>query len=332
MAKKQVKQQPSELLSAIEFCMAANNSTPLQAYTEFCTLDAQSGTVYMSDGIIACGCFCPLELTANPHTVKLYRALQRMEAGVSITVLDDSNIVVKSGRLKAVVPTIDYIADKLMPDPPIHVGDMNPFMWALHTAGIVSKDKAENIIHASVLAHNCSVFGTDNKLLMECWHGMQLHSALSIPKTFINALSKIKKIIVALGYTDKTITVWFDDRSWVRSQLYDNCWPIEAILGILSKPCAYANIPSDLKDSLSMIKPFLDKDKSLILANGELLSSYEKNASSYSIQDLRAPDMKVNFDLLELISDRITAWDTLTHDKKIYFIGNNLRGALCAML
>lgn len=333
MAKKP-RQESSELFNAIEFCSLANNSSPDLAYTEHCCLSAETGTVYMSDGIVSCGCICPLEITANPHVNKLFSALKRMKHGHSLTLLDNKHLTIKSGRLKAVIPTIEYVADKLYPDRVIHSENIDAFLWALKTASIVTKDKADRLIHASVLGYQNSCYGTDNILLIECWHGLNLQQELTVPKTFITAIDKIKKKPTGLGYSDKSLTIWFEDNSWMRTQMYDNCWPLNSINNIFKLKADYSPIPEGLQEGLDSLIPFLENDNSIILSNNMIyVKSLENIRSTYELDNLNVNDLKVNCKLMKLVAEHATEWDTQSQaDRYVMFVGKSLRGMLCLMV
>lgn len=332
MTKKPLK-ETSDLFKAVEFCTLASNSSPDIAYTEYCCLSSETGTVYMSDGIVSCGCLCSVQITANPHTNKLASALKKMQTGHSLTILDDSHISIKSGRLKAVIPTIEYVADKLYPDQVKHTIDIENFLWALNTASIVTKDKADRVIHASVIAHEGSCYGTDNILLIECWHGLQLQQDLVIPKTFISALNKIKKKPTGLGYTDKSVTIWYEDNSWIKTQLYGVDWPINNIKSLLRLPTNYIQMPKDLLEATDSLLPFLEKDQSIILSSDKIyVESKNSIHSSYDIE-LNMNDIKINCKLINLVCKHATGWDyTSQGDRYIMFTGNRLRGLLCLMV
>jgi len=324
-----VDKATNELLDAIEFCVLANNASPDIAYTSYCCLSAETGTVYMSDGIVSCGCLCHVEITTSIEVKKLLKALKAAKSGYTFTILDNSSIALKSGRLKAVIPTIDYIADKLYPDPILHSENVETFIRALTVASAVTKDKASHIVNASVLVYNTSCYGTDTQLLIEYWHGIPISTELTIPKTFIAALSKIKKLPVGIGYSKKSLTVWFNDRSWIRTQLYENSWPVENVLDLFKPTSTYLPIHTELGQALEELSAFVGIDGRILLSDNHISSS---NKSSYDI-DVYVQDVACNCKLLQIVCKYATGWDVSSRiDRHIAFVGENLRGLLCIMV
>ena len=155
----------------------------------------------------------------------LIDALSKCDENFSLTQLDNNRLSIKSGKFKAVVPCLDpTLMQEALPDPMIAQIN-NSFKLAVEAVGVLASENAQHILTASVLMNGASVISTNRVMLLEYWHGLDLPSNIPLPKQFVAALVKTKKNLIGFGFSRSSATFYFEDTSWIRTQLYNDEWP-----------------------------------------------------------------------------------------------------------
>ena len=103
--------------------------------------------------------------------------------------------------------------------------------------GILANENAQSVVAASILMNGHSLVATDRIMMIEYWHGCDLPPGLALPKAIVAPLTKTKKVLNGLGFSKSSATFWFEDKSWIKTQLYNEQWSdIEAMLNRECKP------------------------------------------------------------------------------------------------
>ena len=115
--KRSTNANKSKLLQALEFCGSVLSSTGATYETH---IGLHNNWAIAFNGIVAAGAPIDENLTAYPKADLLVEALSKCEESFSLTQLDMSKLVVKSGKFKATVPCLDPILmQEAFPDPQI---------------------------------------------------------------------------------------------------------------------------------------------------------------------------------------------------------------------
>ncbi len=222
----------SSLLTALEFVtLAAKDVGPphvihLHIFDKRC-----SG----SNGIVAAGALIEEDLQACPHAHLFLEAMIRAGASFQLVQTGDA-LSVKSDDYSALVPCAK--AGDVMPAMP------DPQQWpcndklieALEICGKLAIENAESVVAASVLIRSGSCVGTNRNVIIEYWHGNDLPTMV-MPKAAVSILTKIKKEIRGFGYSAESLTLWYADGTWMKSQLYTETWPdVDKLLNIKADP------------------------------------------------------------------------------------------------
>lgn len=216
----------------------------------------RNGFATASNGVLSAGIKITEDIFACPKNSLMIQALSKCGQNLSITQLDNDRISVKSDKFKAFVPCIDpAILTFSFPDEPVGIINDN-FRTALQALEVI-KSTGEKIYDNSILMNGYSTIATTGSVLFEYWHGIDLPNGISIPKDFIKPLSNINKKLIKFGFSISTFTVWFEDDSWIKTQLYANRWPdISHILEGTSNPFP---VPADFFEGLNAIAPFSEE-------------------------------------------------------------------------
>lgn len=329
MAKRKLKTSASQLLNAINFISVAqsNKEDPIP-YKNHCILKNGNAAAY--DGILTAGCKIEETLEICPQTFKLIAALERCDKDVSITELQ-GRLSVKSGAFSAFVPCWSESMPSLSPDPPcgqISEALRTGFQMIAHLA----VENGKTIVQESLLLRPGSMVATDRALILEYWHGIDLPTVV-LPKSFVSAILSIPKTLTKFGYSGNSITFYFEDESWIKTQLYEEEWPdINLILNIESKP---EPISESFYTALHSISSFSDGKKTeqkVYFGEGCLQSHRDKEqGASYEVEGLKfGPAFGV--EKLKRIEKCIQTVDFYSHSTMFFFGLNGLvRGALAGV-
>lgn len=207
------------------------------------------------NGVLAVGHKCDSDLFACPQIKLAIEALSKCGQNIAITQLDANRLSIKSDRFKAIIPCVNLsLLEPPVPDPSIAVIGDN-LKTAFEIAGLLQTDNAQTIYGASVLMNGQSLISSlSGQMIIEYWHGIDLPTGLAIPKALIAPLSKINKKLVGFGFSTWSVTFYFEDESWIKSQLYSEQWPdIHRVFDCVAN---VQQFPADFWSALDAVAPF----------------------------------------------------------------------------
>lgn len=273
----------------------------------------------IEEGILAC-----------PHIGTLITALSKCGQTVSITQLENHRISVKSDKFRAIVPCIE---PGLLPiaTPDLASVEVNDnFKKALEVVNTLTQEDAQNIYSVSILLNGQSVISTfSGKIVIEYWHGFNLPSGIAIPKNFAQIISKSNKPIISIGGSYHSVTVHFNDMSWIKTNLYAEQWP--DIGHILNGPSNPFPLPPGFWEGVGAVAPF--SPDGIIHFDQDAIRSHLTAAegASYEVPGLpRGPSF--NAKQLMLIKPYMETVDWFARTSNgmpcMKFFGQQLRGAV----
>lgn len=272
--------EQSNLLAALRFLSVVTKD--VGAVNETHVILANNRAV-ASNGILSAGCLIDSDITAAPNNQLFIEALSKCGHNYATTIANQ-RISIRSDKFKASIPCIDpSILYSPIPDNPF-LGIDDKFKIALETISILVNDNAQAVYLASILVKGQSAYSSNGVILFEYWHGLDLPT-FSIPKQFVQALSKIAKPIKSIGGSEASITVFFEDDSWLKTQTFKEAWPIDTLLGILNRETNAFDIPKDFYTGLEAVLPF--SDDGVIWCDKDLIKSGDaENAATYEVSGL----------------------------------------------
>src|SRR5216683_1418653 len=240
MARKpKSKIESNSLLAALSFCKIVTKS---EGPINLQHILLKDHWAIASNGILSCGHKIIEDINCAPNADSIVNALSKCDEQISITQLDNK-LSIKSGKFKVAIPCIDptllYVS---IPDPscaPL----TNAFKEAVEAVGVLASETAQSIICASILISGASVIATDRHVILEYWHGNDLPIGIALPKSFAVAISKCNKNCIGFGFSNNSVTIHFDDESWLKSQIFLEPWP--DIKSILDRKANYWPIPTE---------------------------------------------------------------------------------------
>lgn len=316
------KSSAPRLVAALEFVSLAqrDKGAPYQTHV---LLKDNMAVAY--DGVLAAGHLIDEDINACPHTLTLAAALKKCKGALSVTQINNGKLSVRSGRFRAQINcSSDAVITATAPDPACGVID-NKLRDGLLAVSPLIVEASQRVVTASALLRSGSVLGTNGHMIFEYWHGIDLPDNLIIPKLFINALAKIKKNLVSFGFSETSLTVYFDDKSWLKTQLYNDVWA--DCDSILNKRFQPKPIPSGFFEGLDTVEPFVEDGRVFLRPGGIQTSQDDTVGASFEIPELNT-DVVFNAKQLKLLDIGIKLIDFDGVDGISYFVGDNMRGVI----
>lgn len=326
--KKPSAKQSSKLLEVVKFLntVAKDEGSPSETHI---LLSNKTATAF--NGTIGAGCMIDEDLQAAPNARIFMNALMKCGENYQLTQIDQSKLQIKSGPFKANIPCIDP-ALLYFPNPDPNVAPItNEFKTALELVEKVKPENGQRVVTLSFLLNGPSIISTDGKILIEAWHGLNMPTNIPVPKAIIPVILNTKNL-VGFGMGTTTVTFYFDDNSFIRSQLYAEGWP--DVSPILNAKADLAPIPTDFFKALGAIESF--SEKGLVYFQDDKLQSHDVNekGAEFEVAGLKkGPVYSIKY--LSMLKDVVEKVDFYAHaignrkqGSMLVFTGKNCRGVL----
>jgi hypothetical protein len=326
MARKKQRTDTLTLIDALKFISLAQHEkgSPLKTYCQL-----SDGFATSSDGILTASHKIEEDLEARPHTTKLIAALTNCGKNLSITQLENNVLAIRSGKYFAHVPCHDDEISKFVPDQPV-CPISNSIKEGFAHIGHLSQEAAATVYQSSILLRSGSMISTNGIACLEYWHGIDLPTIV-VPKSFVSAICKINKPLVNLGFSQSSVTFWFDDESWLKTQLFADPWPdIDqalnmAELSIIKRPLVFYK-------ALRAVEDFVEdgREKGVVYLSEYGISSHlnRTEGACYDMKNLG--EIALSIRQLKNIE---TSCDQIAFDKhRLFFFGDKVRGVLMGVV
>lgn len=325
--KKPSSKLPNQLLEAITFLSIVTKEKGAPSDTHIFLHDKVC-TAY--NEILSAGILIEEEIACAPNNKIFQQALSKCGEGYTLSI-DGTKIIVKSGKFKAIVPCIDpSILFNPYPDQPSFMID-DRLKEALACVDIIkSEPNAEKVHLLAFLLNGQSIINTDGKIIIEYWHGIDLPT-LAIPRIIIPGILGNSKKLSQFGFSETSVTFFFEDKSWIKSQLYNKPYPIELTQNVLNKPSNPVPIPSDFYKGLDAINSF--SENGTVWFERELLCSHKsiETGATFEVPGLpKGPIYSIKYLLMiKNIAERIDfTVPGMQGSYYMSFFGKNIRGII----
>jgi len=171
-----------------------------------------------------------VEIDANlstcPHYASLSEAINSYTDTLTLTQLNDTQLSVNTGQMQAIVPCHpSHFIDVPTPDENIAViDDRIKDVFKECVKAVDEKHPRPELQGLLLQSQTC--IGTDGKIYIEGWHGIDLPPNLVIPKKFAMIVMRTRKPLTGFGFSDKSVTFWFDDGSFIRTARFQVTFPV----------------------------------------------------------------------------------------------------------
>lgn len=282
------------------------------------------------NGVIGIGEPILEDLYACPNAKLMVAALSKCGQSISITQLEQK-LSITSGKFRALIPCLPpENLPRIFPDPACAFID-DRFKAALSAVAPLSLDE-NNVVTASVLSQRGTLTATDRKVILQAYHGIDLPE-MALPKSIIKPLTSNVKKLKSFGFSGTSCTFYFEDDSWLKTQLFAENWP--NIDNILNRKANAWPLPENFFEGVRSLEPFSDNGD--IFFNTNVLSSHEGNVdtgATFEIYGLpKGPIMSIK--QLKMVEPYIKTIDFLAdgpNGKVILFFGDNVRGCIAGKM
>jgi len=330
-APKKVKSSnASSLITALQFISIAQKDKG-SFFQTHCRIANNQIVAY--DGNLSAGHYVEDELTACPQTKVLKDALLKCGQSLSITQLGNERLAIKSDKFSVFVPCAVEEMPLVIPDSPVAPID-DRLKTGFEVVGLLAKEGAERVVLASVLLNANSMLGTNGHIVVEFWHGINLPPNLVLPKSFVTAILKTDKPLAQLGFSFNSetgqynsLTFYFNDNSWIKTQLYNDQWPDTA--SMLNVDSNAMVLPESFFEAVKTLASLASDNRFHLFQNLLRTSFDETTGASYEVEGL-PPGKIFSAEYLKLLCSFVTCIDFTTYNDKALFFGENIRGAIMA--
>ena len=329
-AQKAKDKTTSPFIQALKFISLAQRESG-EPYQTHVVLEHKTATAY--DGTLAAGIYIDEDLTACPHTDLLLAALQKAPGIVQI-VQDKNGLTIKTStddgkdKFKAHVPCLDRsIVPSVQPD--VRVAPINnEFIRGLEKIASLATENGTHVVTSSILCKDFSMIATDRHIMLEYWHGISMPT-FAMPKAAAIALVKCGKELKGFGFSPHSVTFYFTDNSWLRTQLYDAQWP--DVSRILDCKTNAWSLPPEFYNGVRAVASFNDEGFVTFKKNELASQAAEGTGASYAVLGLPAGPV-FNSKYLLMIEPLAKSVDWQVEPGKAAFFGDNLRGVMLGVM
>lgn len=320
------------LLDAVRFVgsVLKDQGQPLETHI---ALNHTTATAF--NGVVAAGALIEEDIYAAPNNKLLIEALSKCGENLSITQLDNDRLSIKSDKFKALVPCLDPTMFPVT-NPDNALGPIeDTFKAAINSVGVLADAEADRVVAASILMAGGSVIATNGQVMFEAWHGQNLPTDIALPKNIIQPLIKAGKNLLTFGFSKSSFTFYFQDNSWLRTQLFAEPWP--DIRPILDGPTNPFTLPGEFWQGLDAVAPFspdgavhFEKDRMQSHASPDLGASYDvpglPRGPIFSIRNLQ--QAKPYIETADFFAQPNSKNNHIELGKMLKFFGKNIRGVI----
>jgi hypothetical protein len=316
------------LLEVVQFIQLAQRSKGDVMMTHCCM---RYGTITAFDRTIAAGVIIKEDdLSCFPDTALLLMALSRCGEQYRIVQQTDQ-LFIQSGDFSAYIPlTPGEGILTAVPDPAIApCGE--EFKAALKSVGILVKDAGATLLQMAIQLNPAVVVATNGQVIIAEQHGYDMPPfGMLVPKRFADVLNKTKKKIVSFGFSADTFTIHFEDRSWLRTNLYKDKFK-EDLLGNLNTPSLSKQpIPQYFFDAAAEVANW-SEDGKVYCFDGRISSHppHKQNTGCARTFAMSGFDNRAySAAALKLVAKKAVAFDNQTVKNVTLLFGERWKGAV----
>lgn len=318
------------MLDALRFAAAAiARKDYVPALTHYKIKD---GRVTGFNGVIGLSSDIDVDLDVQPNATKFMAAIKACPDTIALNMTPAGKLAVKSGKFKSYV---DCLAEDIgtFVEPEGEEVDLGPyFLDGIKALEPAMGIDASRLWSQGIKLQRQSMFATNNVLLTEYWHGTEIPFDVVIPDVAIHELVRIDERPTRIQVTHKSISFWFGDNRWLRTNLLDGgSWPTDKLEQILSASTGAQNaLTEEFKEALETLKPFLNDSGTIYLTNNQMSTS--KHEGEGTIIEIDLPGIEgmhaYHHKQLVLLTELATTIDWSAYPKPCMLRGGRLRGAI----
>lgn len=294
----------------------------------------RGGWVQAFNGTISAASRIDMDIDVMPWAVEMINAVKACDETMAMSITPTGRLAIKSGKFKVFVNCLD-MNDAALQTFPTPEGDIIPvtsgFMTMLRTLQPFMADDASRPWAMGIMFEENSAFATNNVMLAQYWHGFPFKHRVTIPAEAVNEIVKQKAEPTAVQATDNSLTIWFGNDRWIRTQLLEDQFP-EQIYKVIDAPgepfVAMDTFPGFFA-ALDTLKPFVDGDLPRVYFHDGALSTAGEHQGEEVGATVEVPNISggrcYNWKHLNLLRNIVAAVDFSGYPAPSRFVGTDRR-------
>lgn len=338
MAKNKAQPENKSILEVLKFVKGGvSRREQLPVLQHFCI---QNGEIQSGNGIISLSSPIQLALDCNPLAAPFISAIGACESLSSVPAFSMQN----NGRLRMVAGKFRVNID-CTPEAFPHINpegsyiELQPgLLKAFQVLEPMVGEDASRPWARGVLIRDGSAYATNNVVIGQYWLGWKFSFDINVPDECIREIIRVKTEPCGISASDRSITFFYKDGRWIRSQLLTTVWP--SIEPVLDRPSSACALPADFYDALTYLEPYCDQHRSIYFPNNHTLSTHlqeDQGATFELATELSTADIRgrYNIDQLRRLEGLASICDWTLFPAPALFYGTGdlaqFRGAIVGM-
>jgi len=302
----------------------SDKGAPIETHIQ---LNNKTATAF--NGILSAGHLIDEDIYACPANKLLIEAMSKCGETYSFIQLDQNRLQIKSDKFKAIVPCVDPETIPTASPNDVVCEITDDLKKAIETVSVLTSEEGQTIYTTSILVRANSVVSTNGFIMFEYWHGLNLPT-LAVPKALATALINTDKKVNRFGFNETSATFFFEDNSWIKSQLFRDQWP--NIDHLLNTQANLWPIPAGFWEGLAAVSPF--SSDGLVYFDSGFIKSHATDGVGATYEIAGLPKGPIfNAKNLMLIKPHAKVIDfvapgTTSSTTMLVFQGDAIRGAM----
>jgi hypothetical protein len=271
-----------------------------------------------------------LSLDVAPKATTFTKALLNCGDKVSMHLTDAGRLAVRSDGFRVFVECIEPTGFHAYPEGDAYPAPAGLLDCVKTIAPFMGEDASRPWCMALHISSG-SMYATNNIIAVEQWLGGEL-PALTIPHNAVREIIRIGLDPISLQTDGRSLTLWYGDGKWLRTQLVQDAWPVDRFKDMLNSadPTGCVDADPALFAALDRLKPFMVAKSKKILLLGDRVSTHEEDGIGAS-QDVPGLPARAAFDrdMLALVGSVATTLDLAAYPAVFYT--SRLRGVIMGM-
>lgn len=301
----------------------------------------ENGFVRAYNGTLALCSPIDFDLDCTPRADKLVKAISNCndEDGPPVlTMSSNGKLRLKSGRYTTFIDTVEGETPHVEPKGEVVQFDGELLLEAVRKLLPFIGDDAYRLWTNGLLLRGQSAFVTNNVTLVEYWLGTDVPFVVNIPKVALREMLRIGEPPTYAQLDKNSMTLHYEDRRWIRTQLLETAWPdLSRVLDVSNNP---KPIDKELFVGIEKLSSDADAEGRVYIKGGRMSTvplappgveeEVAETGAHYEIQDQELTGV-YQIKMLNLLAPVATHADFSRYPEPALFFGERLRGAVIGM-
>ena len=326
-SKAVIKPSSTNLLDTLKFVQGAvAKKTFIPELTHFCIEDS---FIRSYNGSLALNSPIPLDINCKPKAIPFVQAIRKCTETVTMSLTPTGKLSIKSGAFRALVDCIDGETPHVLPTGERFDFNGETFVKTLKALQPFIGDDASVSWSNGVLLSGTSAYATNNVIVVEAWLGTQFPIKCNLPHKTVKEIVRIGLPPIYGVMDDMSITFFYEDGRWIRSNLLNSEWP--DVASMLNIACNPTPIREDLFVALESLKDLTDEYGRVYLRDNRISTAvHDTEGASYELPDLQIEGV-YQIKMLSLLSKIAVSADFSFYPRPCPFFGHTTRGIIVGL-